>query len=180
MKIAQPTGFGKRTWRRLVLLGVAACCAAPLRMVAAEGATAEAPPGLPSSDGNWKAGAEGATVASPDAAGSTTAVDVAAAPLPYWVGDGCVYATNGWKLTVTYLQRGTRSEGQHGVLERAGQEVALNGEGAQLDTPLGTLKYYGNTRSKPWSITGWNFADRRKIRPARFVKSRPAPENGGE
>jgi len=104
------------------------------------------------------------------------AAAVVTPPLPYWDGDNCVYETNSWKLTVTYLQKGTRSEGQQGVLERDGQKVELDVVGAQLDTPLGTLKNYGPERPSLWSISGWNFADRKLVKSSRFVQPRPAPE----
>jgi len=78
--------------------------------------------------------------------------------------DVYVYARETWTLEITYLNLGTRSEGQQGRLLEDGKLVENGKKDRSLVTPLGLLKYYGSERKRPWDITGWNFADRRKIR----------------
>lgn len=113
--------------------------------------------------------------AAPEGVAPVATAPVVATPAPQWNGDRLVYATNGWALTITYLNKGTRSEGQNGVLERDGQPVPAEAKDAQLETPLGTLKYYGTERPTLWSVSGWNFADRKLIKGSHVVAPPPAP-----
>jgi len=80
--------------------------------------------------------------------------------------DVYIYTNASWTLEITYLNRDTRSEGQQGRLLENGKPVNAEMGGESLDTPLGLIKYYGSERTRPWDVTGWNFADRRKIRRA--------------
>ncbi len=91
-----------------------------------------------------------------------------------WDGDVCVYAQAGWELRIEYLNKGTRSEGQNGVLRRRGQIVQASKDGETIEKPFGILKWYGTERKKLWDVTGWNFADRKRIRRSEQVK--PLPE----
>jgi hypothetical protein len=92
-----------------------------------------------------------------------------------WIAkDVYVYTNKSWKLEISYLNMGTRSEGQHGVLYENNKPVTGTKKGASRVTPLGLLKYYGDERKQAWSLTGWNFADRRKVRGS---ESLPAQEN---
>ena len=53
-----------------------------------------------------------------------------------------IYAKGAWKLYIYYRLKGTRSEGQHGVLYQDGQEVKFGQPGITLQTELGEMKYY--------------------------------------
>ena len=64
----------------------------------------------------------------------------------------------GWELQIFYRFAGTRSEGQYGKLLHDGKLVAGK-EGQELQTDLGTLKYYGEKAVHLWLPTGWNFKD---------------------
>lgn len=81
----------------------------------------------------------------------------------HWEDDVAVYQAGEWDLRIAYLQKGTRSEGQQGTLLRGGQPVPAPDSG-DLSTPLGELKHYGDDRPTLWSVSGWNFADRKQIR----------------
>ena len=81
-----------------------------------------------------------------------------------WEGDTLVYASADCQLRIDYLNKGTRSEGQAGTLVRAGQPVSPGASGEELDTPVGRLKHYGDERPQAWSLSGWNFADRKQIK----------------
>lgn len=77
-----------------------------------------------------------------------------------WEGTTLVYKDAVWKLDIKYLNKGKKSEGQDGVLYKSGKLVRAKKIDEVLDTPLGTLKYYGKRTSvsKPEAVTGWNFA----------------------
>ncbi len=72
-----------------------------------------------------------------------------------------IYAKGAWKLYIYYRLKGTRSEGQHGVLYQDGEEVKFGQPGITLQTELGEMKYYLNPEDMKvlWDTTGWNFAD---------------------
>lgn len=72
-----------------------------------------------------------------------------------------VYAQGAWSLYIYFRARGTRSEGQHGVLFHNGQAVPPAQPGATLQTELGEMKYYLDPADmiNLWDTTGWNFAD---------------------
>ena len=73
-----------------------------------------------------------------------------------------------WELRIWYRAKGTRSEGQHGVLYHNGQMVKAAAVGKQLETSLGNMKYYGATPAASWEASGWHFADSNLIRPSTF------------
>ena len=65
-----------------------------------------------------------------------------------------------WELRIWYRAKGTRSEGQHGALYANGREVPTPEDGAERETGLGRMRYFGMARDRlPWQPTGWNFAD---------------------
>ncbi|GJM42661.1 MAG: hypothetical protein DHS20C20_29430 [Ardenticatenaceae bacterium] len=74
-------------------------------------------------------------------------------------------------MHITYANAGTRSEGQHGELSHNGRSIQPTHEGQERDTPLGRLKYYlhPDKATLPFAITGWNFANRKRIRPSTFT-----------
>lgn len=90
-----------------------------------------------------------------------------------WDGDTYVHASGGWALRVQYLHKGTRSEGQDGVLLRDGQAVEPASPGEELDTPLGRLRHYGSERRNLWDVTGWNFADKAQVKPSQSLPASP-------
>ncbi len=118
-------------------------------------------------------------------AGSETTVDAQAAStnaaeevMGEWRGkDVYVYVRDAWTLEITYINPDTRSEGQQGRLLEDGKPVDAAEKGELLVTPLGLLKYYGSERKHPWDVTGWNFADRRKIQRSADLP-RPADKPG--
>ena len=73
-----------------------------------------------------------------------------------------------WELQTFYKNKGTRSEGQHGILLYQGNAVVAKQTGEEKATDLGLMKYYGpeNEQQVPWSPSGWNFADKGKIIPS--------------
>ncbi|MEJ5309121.1 MAG: hypothetical protein WHX52_05075 [Anaerolineae bacterium] len=73
-----------------------------------------------------------------------------------------------WTLNIYFRNRGTRSEGQHGVLLHKGTPVEPPAIGAVIETDLGQMRYYGSPEGVkvPWENTGWNFADEEKILPS--------------
>ena len=74
---------------------------------------------------------------------------------------------DGWELRLWYRNRGTRSEGQHGILSFAGREIPPAPLGTERETALGRMKYYEEEPGgMPWAKTGWNFADEAKILPS--------------
>lgn len=72
-----------------------------------------------------------------------------------------------WILLIYYRNKGTRSEGQHGVLLKDGQVITSGSPGAMLETELGTMKYYMHPKDmlQAWDTTGWNFANSGMIKP---------------
>ena len=92
-----------------------------------------------------------------------------------WETNTLVYSQAEWVLRIQYLNKGTRSEGQDGVLLKNGQEVKPSKDGEVLDTALGQVKHYGTERKLLWDLTGWNFADKKRIKLSNLVKV-PSPE----
>jgi len=86
----------------------------------------------------------------------------------------CVYEKGEWTLQIEYLRKGTRSEGQDGKLLKAGKSVDGTTVGGLLETTLGKLKYYGSERKSAWSLTGWNFSDRRLVKRSTAVIALPS------
>ncbi len=92
-----------------------------------------------------------------------------------WESDTvCLYKKGEWTLKVEYLHKGSRSEGQNGVLLRGGKPVTGKEEGDVLETSLGKLKHYGTERKVRWGLTGWNFADRRQVKRSSQIPAKPA------
>ena len=83
-----------------------------------------------------------------------------------WDGDTAVYEAGRWVLLIDYLNRGTRSEGQHGRLFCNAADVPAPGDGMPIQTPFGKLKHWGDVRPNRWDTTGWNFETKETIRPA--------------
>jgi hypothetical protein len=77
-----------------------------------------------------------------------------------------VYEKGDWTLEITYRQKGTMSEGSHGVLKLKGEEVEPESVGQVLDTTLGKIKYYQHPEDAGWTftVTGWHFARRSRIK----------------
>ncbi len=73
-----------------------------------------------------------------------------------------------WSLEICFRFRGSRSEGQHGVLFHNGKPVEPKQVGEVVDTDLGQMKYYRRPEDMKASfeLTGWNYADVEKIRPS--------------
>ena len=73
-----------------------------------------------------------------------------------------------WELRIFYRNKGTRSEGQHGILFYEGNPLEGTVLGEERETDLGLMKYYGpeNSKGVPWAPTGWNFADKGTIKPS--------------
>ena len=99
-------------------------------------------------------------------------------PTFQWEGDDAVYRQGGWELRITYLQRGTRSEGQVGLLRREGALVEPDLDAEVLQTSLGLLKHYGDDRPVLWAVSGWNFADQRDIKRSELLV--PVIETGAD
>ena len=79
-------------------------------------------------------------------------------------------ANGAWELRVWYRAKGTRSEGQHGVLRFEGRELESPEIGAERDTGLGRMRYYGPQGDRmPWMPTGWNYADAAKMKPSSWI-----------
>lgn len=94
-------------------------------------------------------------------------IDVAETLTGSWCGENrYIYEHEGWTLEVTFVNPGTRSEGQQGRLLNDGKPVEAIDKGDSLLTPLGLVKYYGEERVRAWDLTGWSFADRRKVKRA--------------
>ncbi len=108
----------------------------------------------------------------PDAPGVPGVPDVTARP------DRRVMSDNeAWELRVWYRAKGTRSEGQHGVLRFEGRELEPPEIGAERDTGLGRMRYYGPRSGPlgdrmPWTPTGWNYADPTKMKPSSWIDPR--------
>jgi len=50
---------------------------------------------------------------------------------------------------------------------REGKRMEPDQPGQIMETPLGELKHYGQERKVAWSLTGWNFADKRLVKNSR-------------
>ncbi len=67
-----------------------------------------------------------------------------------------VYKKDAWRLNVYITQKGSRSQGSHGILLKNGKQV--NGKNREtLETAVGTLQYRGpfGMRAHLWDNTGW-------------------------
>ena len=73
-----------------------------------------------------------------------------------------------WTLNIYFRYRGSKSEGQHGILFHNGELIEPQIVGEVIDTDLGRMKYYCRLEDMkvPWEPTGWNFADEDKILPS--------------
>jgi len=71
-----------------------------------------------------------------------------------------------WRLDIYFRLRGTRSEGQHGILFHNGESIEPNQVGEVINTDLGQMKYYCRPEDvkDSWEPTGWNYTDEEKIR----------------
>ena len=82
----------------------------------------------------------------------------------YWqheyLWQGLIYQQGGWMLVIYYRNRGSRSQGQHGVLFKDGVEVKPRQVGEIIQTDLGDLKYVMHPEDMTvlWDMTGWTFA----------------------
>lgn len=90
-----------------------------------------------------------------------------------WEGSTLVYEVADWRLNIEYLQMGSRSEGQNGILYKKGKEVKASQENEIITTSIGTLKYYGkrNLSNNLWDNTGWNFLDTSLIKRSEDIKN---------
>ena len=96
-------------------------------------------------------------------------------PRVSWQAAGTlVYSQGEWILLIHYTNKGTRSEGQDGILRKNGQDVKPSKDGEVLDTALGQIKHYGAERKPLWDVTGWNFADKKRIMLSSQVKTTAA------
>lgn len=68
-----------------------------------------------------------------------------------------------WEFQIFYRAKGSRSEGQHGVLLHKGVALPPGKKKEEKESPLGTMVYYGDDYQAPWETTGWNFKDKSKI-----------------
>jgi hypothetical protein len=84
-----------------------------------------------------------------------------------------------WVLNIYYRLRGSKSEGQHGVLFHKGVLIEPHQVGEVIDTDLGRMRYYRRLEdvAMPWEPTGWNFADENRILPS-WVEA-PAKDTPG-
>lgn len=77
-----------------------------------------------------------------------------------------VLRAGGWELHIWYRAKGSRSEGQHGVLYQHGQIVKASSVGEAVETALGKMRYYGNEPRVLWEPSGWHFSDKSLIKPS--------------
>jgi hypothetical protein len=77
-------------------------------------------------------------------------------------------ASGEWVLNIYYRLRGSKSEGQHGILFHSGELIEPHQVGEVIDTDLGQMRYYCRLEDMvmPWEPTGWNFADENKFLPS--------------
>lgn len=76
------------------------------------------------------------------------------------------YKAGDWELYVFFNNKGTRSEGQFGVLLKNGSKCPPGSpESGDIETELGSMKYYSTDMDTqvPWAPTGWLFSDKSKI-----------------
>ena len=73
-----------------------------------------------------------------------------------------------WRFNIYFRFRGSKSEGQHGILLHNGKPLEPEQVGDVIDTDLGKMKYYCDLEDMevPFEPTGWNFEDRTKIKPS--------------
>jgi len=73
-----------------------------------------------------------------------------------------------WRLDIYFRLRGSKSEGQHGILFYNGEPVEPNHVGEVIETDLGMMKYYCHLENMIFSfeLTGWNYSDTEKIKPS--------------
>ena len=81
-----------------------------------------------------------------------------------------------WRLRIWYFSKGSRSEGQHGELWRGDRPIPSNEVGTTRDTPLGTMRDFGEARTVPWAVTGWHFDDA-SLRPPSWQEGGVSPED---
>lgn len=79
-----------------------------------------------------------------------------------------ILRAEGWELQIWYRAKGSRSEGQHGVLFHEGNMVKGVTVAEEMETALGKMKYYGSTPAVMWEPSGWHFADKSLIKPSTF------------
>lgn len=79
-----------------------------------------------------------------------------------------VLRAEGWELQIWYRAKGSRSEGQHGVLFQNGKLIKGATVGEEMDTALGKMKFYGDAPAVMWDPSGWHFADKSLIKPSTF------------
>ena len=101
-----------------------------------------------------------------------------AEPAPVLPGEGVgvdmsqpaekILRAEAWELQIWYRAKGSRSEGQHGVLLHDGDAVKGSTVGEEMDTALGKMKYYGTRPGVLWNPSGWHFADKSLIKPSSF------------
>jgi len=114
----------------------------------------------------------------PATVAASNAVSGADGVVGEWRGaDVFVYRNGEWTLEITYLNRGTRSEGQDGRLFKGESLVKGDQKGQTLETAMGLLRFYGSERRQKWDNTGWNFADRRNIKRSEALPAPPAADS---
>ena len=76
-----------------------------------------------------------------------------------------IYKKGIWELQIIYIQKGTRSEGLHGVLIKNDKVLNQKEDNKMIKTDIGVMKYYGKfeNRKHNWDISGWCFSDANKI-----------------
>ncbi len=79
------------------------------------------------------------------------------------------------ELRIYYRAIGSKSEGPHGVLLYKNKHIKGKNVNDMVNTPIGTLKYYGEYPSEvnyPWYPSGWNYANRDNILASWEVKNK--------
>ncbi len=71
-----------------------------------------------------------------------------------------IYQASDWVLNLYITQKGTRSQGSHGVLIFEGNEVTGT-PGELRALPIGTVQYHGpaEARVNLWDDSGWQMVD---------------------
>ena len=71
-----------------------------------------------------------------------------------------VYQASGWVLNLYISQKGSRSQGSHGVLLFEGKQVK-GSPGEIRALPMGTVEYNGSLESRAhlWDNSGWQMKD---------------------
>lgn len=70
------------------------------------------------------------------------------------------------QLSIWYLQRGSRSEGQHGELRVEGKRILGEELGETRPSDLGILRWFGDERPVLWAVSGWHFDDETRRLPS--------------